>query len=75
MASDLFPIRRSTDTPTPKASDGDLLLRGNPLSDALLRAFRQTFGLASNDVASQQAIEVNNTPNGTIVPSSGETNP
>lgn len=75
MASDLFPIPRDRPDVRKNASDDGGLLKGNPLSDALLRAFRQTFGTASNDAAAQHGATGGNYPDGTIVPPSGETNP
>lgn len=75
MASDLFPIRRDRPDVRKNTSDDGGLLKGNPLSDALLRAFRQTFGTASNDAAAQHDAADGNVRNGTIVPPSGETNP
>lgn len=75
MASDLFPIRRSGQKGAANAVTSGDLLRGNPLADAVVRAFRETFGLplattavAVNDSAEQAA-------DGTIVPPTGEINP
>ena len=75
MASDLFPIRRSTRPSPAKTGSGNDILRGNPLADAVVRAFRQTFGLPGVEAANDAPDAAKPTTDGTIVPPPGEINP
>ena len=75
MASDLFPIRRSGSKLPQNTAPGLDPLRGNPLADAVMRAFRQTFGSNASGVPDLAANDAATPTNGTIVPSTGEINP
>lgn len=75
MASDLFPIRRNTRPRAGNTVSGPDLPRGNPLADAVVRAFRDTFGLGAAAAAPTPAAAPASTTSGTTVPPAGEINP
>ncbi|MBB5208103.1 hypothetical protein HNQ52_001632 [Chiayiivirga flava] len=75
MASDLFPIRRNTRPRVENTVSAPDLPRGNPLADAVVRAFRETFGLGGGGASDAPAAAPTTTTGGTIVPSAGEINP